>query len=100
PRDPTKTTLDPATGPNSYIYADEWFTATLTLSYSKRLLRKHYITFNFRIDNLFDYDKPRYVSTIMRAPDGSLDTPARVATPNAYYYINPINFVFTTTFRF
>ncbi|MDR0353130.1 MAG: hypothetical protein LBI02_07205, partial [Opitutaceae bacterium] len=100
PRDPSKTILDPSTGPCSYIYADEWFTTTLTLSYSKRLLRKHYIIFNLRIDNLFDYDKPRYVNTVMRAPDGRLDTPARVATPNAYYYINPINFVFTTTFKF
>jgi outer membrane receptor protein involved in Fe transport len=81
-------------------YADDWFLATLTLGYAKRLLRKHYITFNLRIDNLFDYDKPRYVNTISRAPDGRLDTSARVATPNAYYYVPPRSLVLATGFKF
>ncbi|MDR0352323.1 MAG: hypothetical protein LBI02_02850, partial [Opitutaceae bacterium] len=82
------------------IFSDDWLTATLAIGYGKRLLRRHNIVFSLKIDNLFDYDKPRYINTIARAPGGRLDTSARVATPNAYYYINPINFVFTTILKF
>ncbi len=91
---------DPNAGPTDYLYASSYCTATLALTYRIRLTRKLWLDLQARVTNLFDYDKPRYFSTIQRAPDGDITSKARVATPYGFYYIQPRTYTFTATMRF
>jgi hypothetical protein len=50
------------------------------------------VSLNFRIDNLLNENKPHYVNTLQRPPDGEVTNPVRVATPRDFWYQTPRNF--------
>lgn len=102
-RDPANRNLtidDPSVGALDYVYMDPYATATLTFSYSRRIRQKYTVTFDLKIDNLFDYDQPIFVNTILRPPGGDLTNPARVGTPNRFSWATPRNFMFSTSLKF
>lgn len=102
-RDPANPNLaidDPNVGPLDVVYQPGYTTAMATLSYTRRLNRRLNLTLSLRVNNLFDYDKPIYLSSVLRPVDGDLSNPARVATPVSYYWITPRDFNLTATLKF
>lgn len=91
---------DPAAGPFDYVYSDPYTVAVLTFNYSKRFRKKYTVSFDLKVDNVFDYDKPLYYNTILRPPGGDLTNPARVATPSRFSWVMPRNYTLTTTLKF
>ena len=100
PANPTQAIDDPAVGPYDYVYTDPYAVATLTFNYTRRINKKYTISFDLKIDNLFDYDKPLYVNTVLRPVGGDLTNPARVDTPARFSWLTPRNFLFTTSLKF
>jgi len=91
---------DPNAGPYDYVYADPYAVGTITLNYTLRFQRKYTVSFNLKVDNLFDHDEPLYVNTIDRPVGGDLTNPGRVATPARFTWVTPRNYTFTTTLKF
>lgn len=100
PASPNTAIDDPAVGPYDYVYADPYAVGTLTFNYTKRFQRKYSVSFNLKIDNILDYDKPLYVNTIDRPVGGDLTNPGRVEVPARFNWVTPRNFTFSTTVRF
>lgn len=100
PANPTQAIDDPTVGPLDPVYMDAYFTGTLTLNYTRRIGKKYTLGFDFKVDNLFDYDEPRYYTTVVRREGGDLSNPVSVATPYRYSWLTPRNYRFTTTLRF
>lgn len=100
PNNPAAVIDDPNVGPLDYVYQPAYTVYTATLSYNWRISRKLQCDLTLRADNLFDYDKPIYIDTIMRPPNGDLTNPARIATPKSYIWITPRNYTLTATFKF
>ena len=91
--DPSVSALDP-------VYVASTTTATLVFSYTTKLSPRYGLQLDLKIDNLFDYDQPLYVSTVQRPPGGDVSTPARVATPSNLYYLTPRSYTLSATLRF
>jgi len=100
PNNPNAAIDDPKVGPLDYVYQPAYTTATAVISYPWRISRRLRCDLTLRGDNLFDYDKPIFIDTIMRPPNGDLSNPARVATPKSYTWITPRNFSLTASFKF
>lgn len=100
PNDPTKAIDDPSVNEYNTVEIAGYAVATATLSYAFKLNRKVQIILDLKIDNLFDYDKPLYYDVAMRPAGGDLQSPARVATPNNYYWVMPRNITFTARLKF
>jgi outer membrane receptor protein involved in Fe transport len=58
------------------------------------------VVFNLTVDNLLNNTKPIYYNTAQEAPGGNLASPARVATPYLFSYLNPRNYTLSATVRF
>lgn len=90
---------DPSVDAFTPVYRPSYFTATLMFGYSRKIFN-HPVRFDLRVENLLDEDKPLYYNTVMRAPGGNLSTPARVTTPNLFYYTTPRNYMLTVSVQF
>ncbi len=90
---------DPTVDAFTPVYRPGYTTATLMLGYSRRIYDRP-VRFDLRVENLFDEDKPLHYNTVLRAPGGDLSNPARVATPNLFYYLTPRNVMLTMTVGF
>jgi outer membrane receptor protein involved in Fe transport len=91
---------DPSVGALDPVKISGYALTTLTLGYTWRVNRKVQVVFDLRVANLFDYDKPRYTSTVLRPRDGDVTKPAREMTPYNYYWLLPRNISFTTRVLF
>ena len=100
PSNPTQAIDNPALGPLNYVYGSSYYTGTFTAGYRLRLKNNASLSFNLKIDNLFDYREPRYYNTVLRPPGGDLSSFARVTTPYQFFYLTPRNFTLTVTLRF
>ena len=90
---------DPSVDAFTPVYRPSYHTVTAMLGYSRRLF-DYPMRFDLRIENVLDEDMPLYYNTVMRPPGGDLSNPARVATPNLFSYITPINYMFTVSVSF
>jgi hypothetical protein len=100
PTAPTTAIDDPTVGPLDPVYTAGYTTATLVLHYTFKPTRQYEVRLDLKVDNLFDHDKPLYVSTIQRPVGGDLSTPARVATPSSLYFLTPRNYTLSAAVRF
>ena len=100
PANPTQAIDDPAVGPLDPVYMDPYFTGTLTFHYSRKIGKKYTIRFDLKVANVFDYDKPRYYSTVVRREGGDLSNPVSVVTPYRYSWITPRNYTFSTSLKY
>jgi outer membrane receptor protein involved in Fe transport len=100
PANPARAIDDPSVGPLDVVYQPGYTTAMATITYTRRINQRLILSINLRVNNLFDYDKPIYISSLMRPMDGDLSNPARVATPVNYFWITPRNFNLTATLKF
>lgn len=100
PAAPNQAIDDPSVGPYDYVYSKPYAVGTLTFNYTKRLNKKYTVSFDLKIDNLFDYDQPLYFNTLQRPVGGDLTNPGRVATPGRFSWVTPRNFMFSTRLKF
>ncbi len=100
PADPTQASDDPRVGPLDAVYSDPYAAGTFTIKYTRRIGRNYTLGFDLKIDNLFDYDKPLYYSTVARRENGDLGNPVTITTPYRYSWLTPRNFLFTTSLKF
>jgi outer membrane receptor protein involved in Fe transport len=100
PSNPNQSIDDPKVSALDPVYTHGYTTATLVLGHSVRVNKRLTLQFDFRIDNLFDYKAPLYVSTVQRPPGGDLSNPSRIATPSQLYYLVPRSYMLTTTVKF
>ena len=100
PANPAQGIDDPAVDAFTIVYSPGYWVATATLGYNWRVSAKTQIRFNLSIDNLLDDAKPRYISTILRPPGGDVMNPARVTTPNNYWYQTPRSYTLAATVPF
>lgn len=91
---------DPNVDGYTPVYGSPYTTGTMTVGYWFKVKRRYRVNLEFKVDNLFNYDSPRYFSTLLRPPGGDVTNPARVSVPGSFYYINPRNVTFTTTLSF
>ena len=99
PANPAAAIDDPSVDAFTPVYRPSYFTATLMFGYSRKILN-HPVRFDLRVENLLDEDEPLYYNTVMRPPGGNLSTPARVSTPNLFYYTTPRNYMLTVSVQF
>lgn len=100
PSNPTRAIDDPAYGPTDMVSIPSYTTAVFTLNYAFKIKRNIVMDIAFKIDNVFDYDKPIYWQTTMRPRDGNLSSPARVATPADYFWITPRSYQLSMALKF
>lgn len=100
PANPKVAIDDPSVGALDYVYMKSYVTGTLSFDYTYRINKKYTVGLNLKIDNLFDYDDPIYVNTVMRPIGGDLTNPGRVATPNRFSWIAPRSYTLTATLKF
>lgn len=95
PSNPAAAIDDPTVDGYTPVYSSPYTTGTLTLGYWFKTRQRYRVNLELKVDNIFDYDSPRYFSTLQRPPGGDLSNPSRVAVPGSYYYVTPRNFTFT-----
>jgi outer membrane receptor protein involved in Fe transport len=100
PASPSAAIDDPSVGPLDYVYAKPYATAVLSFNYLYRINKNYTIGLDLKIDNLFDYDQPLFVNTILRPVNGDLTNPGRVATPNRFSWVTPRNYTLSATLKF
>lgn len=82
------------------VYRGSFYTSTMTVSYPFDLQNGNRVLVNLSIDNLFNFKQPLYYNTRMRPPEGDITSPARVVTPNGFFYQLPINFRLSVRYDF
>ncbi len=107
PTNPAAAIDDPSVDAYTPVYNDSYYVGTATAAYTWRLQRDRRISFNLRVDNLFDADEVRYFQnggsatggTLQRPPNGDVSSPARVATPSLFSYPVPVNYTLSARFE-
>jgi outer membrane receptor protein involved in Fe transport len=100
PANPTSAIDDPRVGPLDYVYAKAYTTAVVSFNYTFRLTKDSNVGLDFKIDNLFDYDQPLYVNTVLRPVNGDLTNPGRVSTGNRFSWVVPRNYTLSASLKF
>ncbi|MBI5692239.1 MAG: hypothetical protein HZC55_19320 [Verrucomicrobia bacterium] len=100
PANPNAAIDDPSVDALTPVYTGSYALYTLTVGYRVKLERRRTIDLSLRVANLFNEDAPIYYNTAQRPPGGVVTTPARVATPLAYYYQTPRSYLLSATFHF
>jgi outer membrane receptor protein involved in Fe transport len=100
PANPNAAIDDPNVDSLNPVYTGSYSLFTLTLGYKHRLAQRRTLDLSLRVANLLNESAPIYYNTAQRAPGGNVASPARVATPLAYYYQTPRSFQFTATVSF
>ncbi|MBI5768366.1 MAG: TonB-dependent receptor plug domain-containing protein [Verrucomicrobia bacterium] len=86
---------NPAVDAFTPVWAPGYTVATATLGYSWRVMKKYPVTLNLRVDNLLNEDRPHYINTLQRPPNGDVTNPARIATPRDFWYQVPRSYNLT-----
>lgn len=100
PSNPNVAIDDPSVDALTPVYTRAYALATLTVGYRLKLEKGRSLDLSLRVANLFDEDSPIYYNTAQRPQGGNITTPARVATPLAYYYQTPRSFSLSATLSF
>jgi outer membrane receptor protein involved in Fe transport len=100
PANPTQAIDDPKVGAQDPVYTHGYTTVSAVLGYSFKLTRRLGLQLDFKVDNLLNYDRPLYTSTLQRPVGGDLSTPARVATPAQLYYLIPRSYSLSASVKF
>ena len=100
PANPTQAIRDTSLTALNPVYTPSYYTGTVTLAYSYKISEKYTVVADFRVANLFNYDKPIYSTTALRSPDGNLTNPARTAVPYMLNYLTPRSYTLTATVKF
>ncbi len=99
PSNPTTTIDNPSVDAYTPVYSDSYIVATTALSYRFKLRDKSDMTVALNVGNLLNYRKPRFYSTAMRAPNGDLSNPSRIAVPGSFYYVDPRTITMSITWK-
>lgn len=99
PANPATAIDDPNVDAYTPVWQKAYFLATATVGYPVKIARRK-IELNLSITNLFDYDKPLYNNTGLRAPEGNLASPARITYPRYFSYTTPRSFRLSATYTF
>lgn len=100
PANPSNAIDDPNVDAFDTVKADAYQLVTLTLGYQFRTKKRVKANLSLTVTNVLDYDEPVYYQIIQRPAGGNLNSPARVATPSLYRYINPRAYNLTVAFDF
>lgn len=100
PANPAVAIDNPNVGPYNTVEADAYYMAVLQLGYTWKYSERFTFQFDFKVDNLLNWDKPIYTSTRLMPVDGDLTNPGRTNTPSVYYRPMPRNYMLTVTTRF
>ena len=99
PANPATAIDDPTVNAYTVVWQKAYFLGTATIGYPVKIAR-HKIDFNLSITNLFNYDKPLYNTSGLRAANGDLASPARVSYPRSFGYTTPRSFRLSATKTF
>jgi len=107
PTNPAVAIDDPSVDAYTPVYNEAYSVGTATVAYTWRLARERRISFNLRVDNLFNDGDVRYFQnggsatggTTQRPRNGDVSSPARVATPTLFSYPVPINYTLSARFE-
>ncbi|MCC6416333.1 MAG: hypothetical protein IT582_10535 [Opitutaceae bacterium] len=100
PANPANAIDDPNVDAFDTVTADAYHLVTLTLGYQFKNVKWVKPRLALTVTNLLDFDKPLYYNTLQRPAGGDLSSPARVATPARYHFINPRAYNLTMSFDF
>jgi len=100
PNDPTRAIDDPNADGNTQVYMSDYYLVTATLGYEYKLRRNVTLSFDLRVTNVFDENKPIYIAAGLRPPNGDVTSPVRITTPTTFYYLQPRAFTLSTSLRF
>lgn len=101
PANSSATIDDPTVDAYTTVFSSPYYTGTATLGYTYRFKRGYTLITNLQVGNLFNRRQPVYIAgVVQRPPNGDISSPARVATPYLYYYLQPLSFNLTTTLKF
>lgn len=100
PTTPGTAIPDPQASPYTPVYDHSYTTTILTASYTLKINKHLSAELALTVNNLLNYDHPIYYNTLQRPPNGDISTAARVATPANYWYLQPRNYLLTSTFKF
>lgn len=81
------------------VYMPSYHLVTGTLGYEVKL-KGFRLQLDLRISNLLDEDTPVFIGTALRPPNGDLASPARVASPSSFYYLQPRSYTLSASMRF
>ena len=99
PANPATAVDDPTLNAYSTVTAKPYTTGTLMLGYTFRARRATQVNLGLKVDNLLNYDRPRYYNTTQRPRSGDLTNPSRVTVPNQFFYLTPRNYTLSVTLR-
>lgn len=100
PANPRLAIDDPNASPTDPVYRKPYTLAVASLGWEGRLGRGMRLSFDLKVENLFNNDPVLYYNTALRPPGGNLSTPARVATPYQFSLVAPRNYTLTASLRF
>jgi outer membrane receptor protein involved in Fe transport len=100
PANPSVAIDDPKVDSFTPVYTGSYSLVTATIGYKVRLAQRRSLDLSLRIANLLNEGDPIYYNTAQRPPGGTVTSPARVATPLAYYYQTPRSFLLSATLDF
>jgi outer membrane receptor protein involved in Fe transport len=100
PANPATTIDDPTRSATDVVYGPSYKSATLTLGYTIKAIKRYPVRLDLKIDNLFDTQPFIYYNATLKVKGGSLTTPARETVPYQYMFITPRNWNLTASVRF
>jgi outer membrane receptor protein involved in Fe transport len=100
PTNPNLAIDDPKVDAYTPVWQKAYYLATATVGYPIKFGHRQKVDLNLSVTNLFNYDKPIYNNTGLRASDGNLTTVARTTYPRAYSYTMPRSFRLSATYQF
>jgi hypothetical protein len=100
PNAPTKAIDDPTVDEYDVVWNRGYHLITATMGYRCKLRHGLTLDIQFRVFNLLNEGWPRYYTTSLRPPGGSLTTPARIATGQQYALLTPRSFTLSSTLSF
>lgn len=99
PANPSAAIDNPEVDATTLVYMPSYRLFTGTLGYE--IKRKGFrLLLDLRISNLLNEDTPVFIGTGLRPPDGNLASPARVATPSSFHYLQPRTYTLSASLRF
>ena len=100
PANSAATIDDPTVDALTPVYRKSYYTATAVFGYTFKVHQNYNVTVDLSIDNVLGEDLPLYYNTAQRPPGGNVTTPARVATPYQFSYLNPRSYSLSVAVKF
>ena len=100
PANATAAIDDPAVDALTPVYRGGYSMITAVAGYTFKLHQHHTVRVDLTVGNLLNKDTPLYYNTAQRPVNGNVASPARVATPNQYFYLVPRNYSLAATVDF